>query len=65
MRRMTSRVDGVRTARGPWTEKEQARDLSARRAAVRRARERGPGRNIEDGVRLIKAGQAMHGVARR
>lgn len=44
---------------------ERAHDDAARRAAVREAHARGPGANIEDAIRMVRAGAAMRGVARR
>ena len=62
---MSDRTEGDRATRGAWTEIEKARDVAARRAAVRRAHALGPGANIEEAIRLIRAGEAMHGAARR
>jgi hypothetical protein len=62
---MSDRTEGDRATRGAWTEIENARDAAARRAAVRRAHALGPGANIEEAIRLIRAGEAMHGAARR
>lgn len=49
---------------GPWTAPEYARDAAAARAAVRRAGAHGVGVNIEATIRLIRAADAMHGIAR-
>lgn len=62
---MSDRTEDDRATRGAWTEIEKARDAAARRAAVRRAHALGPGANIEEAIRLIRAGEAMHGAARR
>ena len=44
---------------------EQANDAAARRDAIRRAHARGPGANLEEAIRMIRAGDAMHGLARQ
>lgn len=62
---MSDRTEDDRATRGAWTEIEKAQDAAARRAAVRRAHALGPGANIEEAIRLIRAGEAMHGAARR
>jgi hypothetical protein len=48
-----------------WDDREQAKDAAARRDAVRLAHARGPGSNLEEAIRMIRAGEAMRGIARR
>lgn len=62
---VVDRPKNERNPRDAQMEAEQRRDVAARRAAVRRAHARGPGANIEETIRMIRAGDVLHGVARR
>jgi len=46
-------------------EREAVRELKARRAAVRRNAEKGPGRNLEEAIRMMRFGDRFRAAFRR